>query len=216
MTEATERALEGLRDFSSLQWYVVPLLAFVFWIYVNEIRSSRESGDWRALIAGVALFGADFFNETWNSWVMVLSGRSALWTTPGPSALRLLVGWNLEIAFMFAILGIVYYRSYTDEGGARILGIPERWIFALGYSLVCVVIECILNAGGLLVWDYSFWTRSLVGVVPIFLVGYFWFFAWVILATTRRTTRAMVSVAAIPYVLAILMHLIAAALGMRY
>ena len=32
MTEATQKALEGLRNFSTLKWYVIPLLSLVFYI----------------------------------------------------------------------------------------------------------------------------------------------------------------------------------------
>ncbi len=32
MTEASRRALTGLRDLSTLEWYVIPLLAIVFYI----------------------------------------------------------------------------------------------------------------------------------------------------------------------------------------
>lgn len=38
MTESASQALVGLRDFSTLQWYVVPLLALLFHVYVVEIR----------------------------------------------------------------------------------------------------------------------------------------------------------------------------------
>jgi hypothetical protein len=55
------------------------------------------------LLAGLTLFGMDFFNETWIGWVLVLSGRSAFWTASGGTALRTLVGWNIEIMFIFAI-----------------------------------------------------------------------------------------------------------------
>ena len=43
MTESARAALVGLRDFSTLQWYVVPLLALLFYIYVGEIRSARHA-----------------------------------------------------------------------------------------------------------------------------------------------------------------------------
>lgn len=36
-TEASRRALEGMRDVTTLQWYVIPLLAMVFYIYIKEI-----------------------------------------------------------------------------------------------------------------------------------------------------------------------------------
>lgn len=56
-TEASLRALDGLRDLSTVQWTAIPLLAFVFYIYTMEIRRARHSHDWDALIAGATLFG---------------------------------------------------------------------------------------------------------------------------------------------------------------
>ncbi|HOZ72085.1 MAG TPA: hypothetical protein PLQ29_08170 [Spirochaetales bacterium] len=216
MTEATVRALTGLRDLTTIQWYVIPILAVVFYIYTIEIKKARASGDWNAVIAGAAVFGADFFNESWNGWFMVLSGRSALWTAPGPTALRTMVGWNIEIMFMFSILGIIWYHALSDARNKRILGVDEKWFFAIGYSVVCVVIECALNAGGHLVWDYRFWERTLIGVPLIFVIGYLWFFAWAILAITRGSTKGKATIAAVPYVAALVLNVAGAALGFKY
>jgi hypothetical protein len=216
MTDATRRALVGLRDLSTLQWYVIPLLAIVFYLYTMEIKRAREGRDWNPIFAALAIFGADFFNESWNGWFLILSGRSALWTAPGPSALRTTVGWNLEIMFMFALLGFVFYHSLSREPGAKLLGLPEAWFFAALYTVVCVFVECCLNAAGLLVWEYPFWSRSLGGVWLILVVGYFWFFAWAILAISRKTIRGKAIVVAIPFVAAVVLDLIACALGWRY
>ncbi|MEI6875436.1 MAG: hypothetical protein WCL50_09955 [Spirochaetota bacterium] len=216
MTEASARALVGLRDFSTLQWYVIPILAIVFYIYTGEIKKARAGGDWKALIAGAAVFGADLFNESWNGWILVLTGRSALWTAPGPSALRTMVGLNIEIMFMFSLLGIVWYNSLSGKAGTRILGLSEGWFFGIAYSLVSVVVEVALNAGGLLVWEYPFWNRSPLALVPIFFVGYLWFFAWAILATSRKSTRSAWLVVALPYGLAALLALLALSFGLRY
>ncbi len=216
MTEASLRALDGLRDLTTLQWYVIPLLAIVFYIYATEIGKARGSGDWNAVIAGAAVFGADFFNETWNGWFLVLSGRSALWTAPGPTALRTMVGWNIEIMFMFAILGIIWQRSLSGKPGAKMLGLGEGLFFGLAYSVVCVAIECALNAGGHLVWEYRLWERTIVGVPLIFLLGYLWFFLWALFATTRKTMKAKVLVTAAPYAAALILNLLGAILGMRY
>ncbi len=108
MTAATEQALNGLRDLSMIKWYVIPLLAIVLYIYVTEMKKARETGNWEAILAGLTLFGMDFLNETWNGWVMAISQHSAFWTTPGDTALRTMVGWNIEIMFMFSIAGIIY------------------------------------------------------------------------------------------------------------
>ena len=216
MSDASRLALTGLRDFSTLQWYVIPLLAIVFYVYTREIEKARAGGNWDAVIAAAAIFGADFFNESWNGWVLVLSGRSALWTAPGPTALRTTVGWNIEIMFMFAILGFVFYHSLSRKEGAKVLGLPEAWFFSIAYSAVCVVVEFCLNAGGLLAWYYPFWNRSLLGAVLVFVVGYFWFFAWAILAMSRKSVKAKVLVAAVPYAAAIVLDVVAACLGWKY
>jgi hypothetical protein len=216
MTEASERALVGLRDLSTLEWYVVPLLAFVLYVYTIEIRDARRSGSWDAVYAGATLFGMDFINETWNGWVLALSGHSACWTAPGPSALRTMVGWNIEIMFMFAIAGVVFFHSLSDDPRERILGVPNRWFWAIAYSAFCVFVECLLNAGGLLVWEYWFWDRSIIGVWPIFFFGYFHFFVAIIAVLHLRSHRGRVAVVASMYGIAIVGNAIAYALGWVY
>ena len=42
-TEASLRALDGLRDLSTLKWYVIPLLAIVLYIYATELKKARKS-----------------------------------------------------------------------------------------------------------------------------------------------------------------------------
>jgi len=208
MTEASRQALATLWDFRMLKWYAVPLLAIVLYIYATEMARARRSGNWDAVIAGLTLFGMDFFNETWNGWVLHLSGRSACWTAPGDTALRTMVGWNLEIMFMFLIAGIIFYHTCSPESGSRILGLPDRWFWAVGYSAFCVFVEVLLNLGGLLVWEYPFWNRSPLGVIPIFLFGYLHFFVAVILVLGIRRpvnrVRALAGIYAVPAAMNIL------------
>jgi hypothetical protein len=204
VTEASKRALEGLRDLSTVQWYVIPLLAVVFYIYVVEIKKARKSGNWDAVFAGLTIFGMDFFNETWNGWVFHLTQRAAFWTTPGPTALRTMVGWNIEIMFMFAISGIVYYHTLSEDPKARVFGIPDRWFWAAAYAAFCVFVECLLNMGGHLVWEYPWWQRSFAGVWFIFLFGYFHFYVATILVLRLRTNKhkimAIAGIYAVPIV----------------
>ena len=209
MTDASRLALTGLRDLHTLQWYVIPALAVVFYIYAVEVKAARRSGAWDAVFAGVTLFGMDFVNETLNGWILNLSGRSALWTAPGPTALRTMVGWNLEIMFMFAISGIVFFHSLSDGDGRTVLARRgEAWALAAAYSAFCVLIELGLNAGGLLVWEYPFWGASLGGVWLIFLFGYFHFYAAVILVLSLRSTRLrLVAVGGI-YLFAVVLNVI--------
>ncbi len=216
MTSASEQALQGLRDPKSMQWYAIPLLSIVFYAYAREIGEARRSRDWSAIHAGLTLFGMDFVNETINGWILNLSHRSALWTAPGPTALRVFVGWNLEIVFMFALSGLIFFRTLSPTP-SRILGLPDRWFWAIAYSAFCVMVEWWLNLGGLLVWEYSWWNRSALGVVPIFLFGYFTFYVATILVLGMKSTRHRAIAIASIYGLAILGNAIGlGALGFRY
>jgi hypothetical protein len=209
MTEASRLALQGMRDFTMLEWYVIPLLAIVLYIYTSEMKKARVSGNWDAIFAGLTLFGMDFINETWNGWVFYLTERSAFWTTPGKTALRTMVGWNIEIMFMFAIAGIIYYNTLSPDKREKILGLPNRWFWAIGYAAFAVFVECILNLGGHLVWEYPFWNLSFGGVWLIFLFGYFHFYVAVILVLGLKKNRSKIIAVSVIYLIAILMNVIA-------
>jgi len=209
MTEATVQALDGIRDLSTIKWYAITFLAIVFYIYNKEIRLARKTGNWDAVLCGLTIFGVDFFNETWNGWVMVLTDRSAFWTVPGETALRTMVGWNIEIMFMFSLMGIIYCYTLSESMNEKILGIPEKWFWALGYSAFCVFVECLLNIGGHLVWEYSFWNRSFSGVWLIFLFGYFHFFCAAIFMLWLKTMRSKLITIAIIYTVPTVMNIVA-------
>ncbi|MCP2316881.1 hypothetical protein APR12_002221 [Nocardia amikacinitolerans] len=51
MTDNAREALEILRDASQFQWYVIPLLLIVIYIYAVEV----ERRNWNVLFAGLAL-----------------------------------------------------------------------------------------------------------------------------------------------------------------
>jgi hypothetical protein len=209
MTPATQQALSSIRDLTMIKWYVIPLLAFVFYVYIREIKEARQTKNWDAVLAGLTIFGVDFFNETWNGWVMYLTKRSAFWTTPGDTALRTMVGWNIEIMFMFLLLGIIYYHSLSGSKKEKILGMPEKWFWAIGYSAFCVFIECLLNIGGLLVWEYPFWNLSFKGIWLIFLIGYFHFFCFAILVINLKLLKSKIITVGIIYAVPILMNIAA-------
>jgi hypothetical protein len=163
-------ALEHLRDPSTLQWYIIPLFAFVVYVYANEI----EKRNWNLVFAGLAYWGMDWFNEIWNSIVFHLSGYAPVWGTPGKSAFTIFIGLNIEICFMFAIAGIVFVKTLPQDKKLKILGIPNRLFFAIAWSIFTVFVEVLLNLAGMLTWDYSWWNISAPWL--IFLFGYFHFF----------------------------------------
>jgi hypothetical protein len=74
---------------------------------------------------------------------------------------------------MFAILGVVTTVMLPPKD-AKVLGIPNRWFFAVFFSALAVFIEYFLNYVGALTWEYSWWNRSAPWL--IFLLGYFPFF----------------------------------------
>ncbi|HDP26346.1 MAG TPA: hypothetical protein ENN34_13020 [Deltaproteobacteria bacterium] len=209
MTEATLQAFDGLRDLSMVKWYIITLLAIVFYIYAKEIKHAKETGNWNAVLAGFTIFGVDFFNETWNGWILHFTQRSAFWTTPGDTALRTMVGWNIEIMFMFLLLGIVFYHTLTEGKKVTILGLPEMWFWAIGYAIFCVFVECLLNIGGHLVWEYPCWYLSFKGIWLIFFIGYFHFFCAAIWVITRKTMKAKLQIVAFIYAVPIIMNILA-------
>jgi hypothetical protein len=209
MTPASQQALKGLRDLSTIQWYIIPLLAIVFYIYAKEIHKARQTGEWNAVYAALTIFGMDCINETWNGWVFYLTQHSAFWTTPGETALRTMVGWNIEIIFMFMISGFIYYYSLSPNKADKILGIPNRWFWAIGYAAFCVFVECLLNAGGHLVWEYPWWNRTFAGVWLIFLFGYLHFYVAALLVIGMKTHKAKITTIGTLYAIAIVANVIA-------
>ena len=167
-------ALEILRNPAlTLKWYVVPMLLVVMYIYNKEISAKN----WNVVLGGAALWGMDLFNEIWNSIVFHATGFAPVWGTPmgvGDTALLLLIGYNIEISFMFAMMGVVVCLTLPKDPKAKILGINNRVFMAVVYTTLAVCIECFLNYAGLLTWEYPWWSRSVPYLIWLF--GYLPFF----------------------------------------
>jgi len=174
-TPASLEALSNLRQLNPLTgWYIIPILAIVLYIYGVEIKKARETKNWNTVFAGLTVLGLDLINEIWNALVFAFSNNSAFWTTPSASAYIILIGWNIEIAFMFSIAGITFAKFLPDDKNKKMLGLPNRWAMAIGFSLFCVIVEIFLNWGDYLIWEYVWW--NWYNPVLIFLIGYFPFF----------------------------------------
>ncbi len=168
--ESALEALKHLRDGSTFQWYVIPLFAFVVYVYAVEF----EKKNWSLVFAGLTFWGLDWFNEIWNGLVFHFTQYAPVWGTPGESAYTILIGLNIEICFMFAIAGIVFSKMLPKDKHLKILGIHNRLLYAILGSIFCVFVEVLLNAIGSLTWEYSWWNAGAPWL--IFLVGYFYFF----------------------------------------
>jgi hypothetical protein len=176
MTPASQQALAILRDPSQFKWYIIPIFALIVYVYANEVQKKN----WSLVFAGLAFWLMDWFNEIWNSLVFKFTGYAPVWGAPANgTAFLLLIGLNIEITFMFAIAGITFSKMLPEDKKQKILGIPNRIFFAVAGSILCVIIEVLLNAAGALTWEYAWWNASapwlifLIGYLPFFLVS-FW------------------------------------------
>ena len=171
-TDAARRATLILRDGSGFEWHVIPILLLVLYIYANEI----EHRNWKVVFAGLAFWAADWFNEIWNGLLFHGTQHAPAWAAPGGTAYLLLIGLNVEISLMFAIMGIVVAKTLPVDRTRRILGLSNRWFVALAASAFCVLVELWLNAIGALTWDNWWWNAHRPWL--IFVVGYLWFFVF--------------------------------------
>ncbi len=190
-TQSALEALKHLRDPATFQWYVVPLFAFVVYVYAVEV----ERKNWSLVFAGLAFWGMDWFNEIANSLVFHFTQFAPVWGAPGKSAYEILIGLNIEISFMFAIAGITFAKMLPEDKKMKILGIPNRWFFAIVNSIFCVMVEMLLHAVGALTWDYSWWNAGAPWLIVIF--GYLTFFTvsyWVFDMKTIRKKVATLGV----------------------
>src|SRR3954453_12443950 len=179
-----------LRDSSQFKWYTVTLLVLVMYVYAVEVERQR----WDIVCAGLTFWLADWFNEVVNALVLHFSHRAPLWAVTGSTSYLILIGFCIEICFMFAIGGIGYAKGLAAACSLRILGMPNRFAIALGFSIFAVVVEILLHATGYFHWHYWWWNVPFVPLIVVF--GYMTFFAiaaWVydMGADRRRQLRVV-------------------------
>ena len=177
MAQSAQQAQAILRDPSHFQWPIITLLLIVLYIYSVEI----ERRNWSVLFGGLALWGMDWFNEIWNGLVLHFTGYAPVWATPNATSYNILIGLNIEITLMFAVMGVYACKMLPADKKLKVLGIPNRWFFAALNSVLAVLIEIVLNRFGLLAWAYPWWNAAapwlifLIGYLPFFVVS-FWVF----------------------------------------
>ena len=164
MTEASLQALSVLRSTEHLQWYVVPLLVLILYIYIGEI----ERKNWGAILLGIYSFANGWILEMVNALVLHFTNYAALWSTPSNSSYVIYVGWNAEISGMvLRALGqdvTVSERALVSGQGASIqvergcdaaaasalfvsavLASPVPWLSKIGAAAVGTVLLAVLN-----------------------------------------------------------------------
>lgn len=191
VTESASQALSILRDSSQFSWHIIPLLLIVIYIYFRE----AEEENWSRILAALAFWSMDLFNETWNSLFFHFSEFAPIWAAPGgDTAYLFLIGLNIEITMMFAITGIAATLALPKDKSLRILGINNRLLFAIVMSAMSVCVEIVLNQIGALTWEWSLWNAQfpffifLFGYMPFYLVCY-----WVYDVESRKKQVIVVS-----------------------
>ena len=190
-TEATQLALANLRSPDNFQWYVIPLLAFVIYVYFSEV----EKKNWNVVLAGLAFYGLEFFIEMLNGLFLHFSQYSAVWTAPKDSAYLITVGLNIEISLMFAVAGVIFAKGLPADKTLKIFGIPNRWVFAIANSVFCVAVEVVLNYWGALIWAYPWWNFPNVWLIIIIGYSLYMFFSsWVHDMQSRKKQITVVAI----------------------
>lgn len=119
---------EVLQDATTLKWYIVPMFLVVLYIIVTEIKKKH----YNVVLGAAAFWLMDVFNETWNAMVYATTGQPVWGTTAaGDSALQILVGYNIEISFMFFVLGIVackLLKTSPDSEGESFWEGNKNWL----------------------------------------------------------------------------------------
>ncbi|MCE5275399.1 MAG: hypothetical protein ABFD70_11010 [Syntrophaceae bacterium] len=184
MTVSSEQALSILRDPSQFQWYLIPLLLVIIYIYHNEARLKN----WSSIFAGLALWGCDWFNEIWNALVFHFTEFAPVWGAPAKTAYLILIGLNIEICMMFSIMGVACTIMLPEDRKLKILGVSNRWFFLVLFTTLAVIVEMILNALGALTWDYPWWSTRFPWL--IWIAGYFYFFLVAFWVYDMKTIRA--------------------------
>jgi hypothetical protein len=202
LTAPTLVARSMLRNASHFDWSTIMFLAIVAYIYTVEVEHRR----WAVVLAGLALWLMDWFNELVNSAVLHLTDHAALWTVTGRTSYLILIGLSVEISLFFAILGIIFVKMLPADPRHRYFGVPNRIVFVAALSLVSVGVEVVLNALGVLNWAYWWWNVPFIPLIVIF--GYATFFAvaaWVFDMGTNHRKQLLVvgGIAAIDAVLAL-------------
>lgn len=164
--EVTAQALSILRSGENFQWYVITMLAFVIYIYSNEISKKN----WKGIAAGLALYSVHWFYEILNALIQHFSGH-ALWTVPTGTSFLLLVGVGIELSLMFSVAGLVMSKLLPVDPKKKILGINNRLFLAIVNAALFSVIEIFLASTPAFVWVYNWW-----GAIPVFITVYIPFF----------------------------------------
>lgn len=163
MTDASVQALSVLRITDNMQWYIIPLLVSVFYVYFVEI----EKRNWSPVLLGLAFWAGEFIWEMFNALILHFTNYAPLWTTPGKSAFVIYAGLNIEISFFFAVYGLIVLKILPEDKKMKIMGIPNRIFIPVILGLCGLFVEVLLNKSNMLIWSYNFWNWPNVYLIAV-------------------------------------------------
>lgn len=199
MTESSIKVLSILRKTDNLQWYVVPLLIFVIYVYVVEI----EKKNWSAVLLGICACASEFMWEMFNALILHFTNYAPLWTTPTNSAYVIYAGFNIEIAVLFATAAILLIKSLPEDKNKKIMSIPNRIFIPVIWGIICVIVETVLYKAGILVWDYWWWRWPHIYLITLVYIAPWLLIAW---AHDNLTTKVKIIGAILLPLVALICH----------
>lgn len=201
--ELTQKALEILRNPATFEWYFIPLLAVVVYIYFNEISKKN----WKGIAAGLSLYAVHWFFEIVNALIQHYSGH-ALWTVPCGTSYLLLIGVGAELSMMFAMAGLILSKILPGDPGLKIAGINNRILFVVGNAAFFSIFEIFLATTPAFHWIYPWW-----GAFPVFITVYIPFFAAAVLAYDAAPKKQIIWIVSLSVVDTAMMIVFAGFLG---
>src|SRR5438105_7593835 len=158
VTRAAHDAEKLLRSGSHWQWSTVALLGFALYVYAVEVERRRFD----IVLAGVAFWLMDWFNELANSAIFHASDHAPLWAVTGSTSYLILIGLTVEISLLFLVSGVVFVKQLPADRGLRILGVPNRLVLVFAFSCLCVLVELSLHSLAWFDWPCWWWSAPFV------------------------------------------------------
>ena len=109
---------------------------------------------------------------------------------------------GVELSLMFSVAGLIMSKFLPADPRLKILGIPNRWVFAVGNAAFFAIFEIFLARTPTFVWVYPWW-----GALPVFLTVFIPFFLAAFLChdwAPRTQVRFIGSVFAVDAVMLVL------------
>lgn len=164
---AADAAKAAVRSVGNFDWTFIALLAFVAYVYATEYKNKN----YKSIAAGLALYMVHWFYEIINAIIGGVTGY-ALWTvSPESTSYILLIGVSWELSMMFSIAGLATSKLLPDDPKKKLLGINNRWLFAIGNAAFFSAVEIFLATTPAFIWVYPWW-----GALPVFITTYIPFF----------------------------------------